>query len=261
MNRLLNTYPDTFTSVQLHSSGSGNFAWFSTRWSYYFQSGDGYPLTWFDGTAKCLGAYTNDTQMYDWYNTTYTYRKAVATDVSIALTGDEVGTNMYKINVKLTMDANGTAKDMIVHVLQMLDYYPASTDYRYRNCGRQHYEQTINLTPGASQTVTTTFTLAATDVAAIDDVKILAFAQATGTPPPKQVYNTAVMSYPFTPSVVAGDVDLDGDVDISDLAALLSTYNLCVGDPGYNAAADFVADGCITVADLAALLGNYGYPG
>ena len=71
------------------------------------------------------------------------------------------------------------------------------------------------------------------------------------------------MNYPFPPPLndIIGDVDEDGDVDLSDLAALLATYGLCDGAPGYNPAADFVENGCIDLADLAALLGNYGYPG
>lgn len=61
---------------------------------------------------------------------------------------------------------------------------------------------------------------------------------------------------------VIGDVDGDGDVDIADLAALLSTYGLCDGDPGYLPSADFAGDDdCITIADLAALLSNYGFSG
>jgi hypothetical protein len=56
-----------------------------------------------------------------------------------------------------------------------------------------------------------------------------------------------------------GDVDLDGDVDLSDLAGLLGVYGTCVGDPDYNPAADFDDSGCIDLADLAELLGNYGY--
>jgi hypothetical protein len=54
-----------------------------------------------------------------------------------------------------------------------------------------------------------------------------------------------------------GDVDDDGDVDLSDLAALLATYDLCVGEPGYNPGADFDASGCVDLADLAILLAVY----
>ena len=56
---------------------------------------------------------------------------------------------------------------------------------------------------------------------------------------------------------ITGDLDADGDVDLSDLAALLSAYGNCVGDPGFAPAADFNNSGCIDLADLAALLANY----
>jgi hypothetical protein len=56
----------------------------------------------------------------------------------------------------------------------------------------------------------------------------------------------------------SGDVDGDGDVDIADLALLLSAFGTCAGDPAFNAAADFDQNGCVELADLATLLGNFG---
>jgi hypothetical protein len=55
-----------------------------------------------------------------------------------------------------------------------------------------------------------------------------------------------------------GDVDGDGDTDLSDLAALLAAYNTSAGDPAYNPAADFDSDGDVDLSDLAFLLSDYG---
>jgi sulfatase modifying factor 1 len=63
-----------------------------------------------------------------------------------------------------------------------------------------------------------------------------------------------VMALPDYP----GDVDGDGDVDLSDLAGLLGAYDTCEGDPFYNPAADFDDSGCIDLTDLATLLAYYG---
>lgn len=62
------------------------------------------------------------------------------------------------------------------------------------------------------------------------------------------------VQYPSRP----GDLDGDGDVDLSDLAAFLGVYGACTGDPAYLPAADFDSSGCIDLSDLAVLISNYG---
>jgi hypothetical protein len=55
-----------------------------------------------------------------------------------------------------------------------------------------------------------------------------------------------------------GDIDGDGDTDLSDLAALLASYGSAPGDPNWNAACDFDADDDVDLTDLAFLLSDYG---
>lgn len=62
-----------------------------------------------------------------------------------------------------------------------------------------------------------------------------------------------------TGDVIPGDVDGDGDVDLNDLALLLTAYGSCEPDPGYDPRADFDSNGCIDLSDLATLLANYGF--
>lgn len=76
-----------------------------------------------------------------------------------------------------------------------------------------------------------------------------------GKCPPEQM---ATVTIPVTPTSIPGDIDGDGDVDLSDLAALLAAYGSCTGDPTYNLAADLDGNGCIDLSDLAQLLANYG---
>jgi hypothetical protein len=60
------------------------------------------------------------------------------------------------------------------------------------------------------------------------------------------------------PGGTPGDLDGDGDVDLSDLGLLLGAFGTCDGDAGFNGAADFDQSGCIELSDLTVLLANYG---
>jgi len=63
-------------------------------------------------------------------------------------------------------------------------------------------------------------------------------------------------AYEFT---LPGDLDGDCAVNLSDLAALLSSFEHCVGSDSYNPAADYNCDGCVKLSDLATLLSRYNH--
>jgi hypothetical protein len=57
-----------------------------------------------------------------------------------------------------------------------------------------------------------------------------------------------------------GDIDGDGDVDLSDLGALLASFELEPGDPWFDPRADVDGDGDVDLSDLGALLAAYELP-
>lgn len=89
------------------------------------------------------------------------------------------------------------------------------------------------------------------------DGMTLAAAARFETTPPLDSYRIGLTRLGAPPATL-GDADGDGDVDLSDLALLLSTFGLCGGDPGFLAAADFDASGCVELSDLATLLAGFG---
>src|SRR5262249_17298622 len=57
---------------------------------------------------------------------------------------------------------------------------------------------------------------------------------------------------------VFADIDHDGHIGLSDLALLLSSFGLSMGQTGYNAYADLDGDHTVQLSDLSLLLANFG---
>ena len=204
--------------------------------------------------------------MYNWYKSKITQRLAVPTDVTVDVYGKKSGSQTYEMQVTVGIEPGGVAKEMIVHTVQVLDYHPTFYDNRYRNCVRKSADAvTVNLNPGESVTFTAAnwylstsgdLELDATDWANKGNVRVVAFAQDTGTSAPQEIYNGNQRVWPLQ---IVGDVDANGLVNLADLSLLLVAYNSCDGDPDYDPACDFDDDDCVGLADLSLLLGNYGY--
>ena len=74
--------PGTFTLVQIHRGDAYQTTWGYNR-SQSFYGWQGTPDAWFDGIINCLGAWPTVAEQYSWYQTQYTTRRAVPTDVTI----------------------------------------------------------------------------------------------------------------------------------------------------------------------------------
>jgi hypothetical protein len=210
-------HPATFTFVQAHTSDTYGITWGQQRDSFY--GGGGIPDCWFDGVTQCEGAYQNDTQQYNWYNSTYNTRMAVPTDVSITLSATPIGTQAYQIHANVAVDTGGASRTMRIYMVHALDNYPASSDHRYRNCLRPPTVNTqdVTLSGGQSIIVDRDFTFDATSWARQTDMRIIAWAQAPNASGPANIYNAAMLSGPFTPPPPMGDVNCDGAVNAFDI--------------------------------------------
>ena len=255
MNGLINNYPDDFVGIQLHLGDAYATTWTAQRGSFYGVSG--YPDAWFDGILERSGTYTDDSQAYNYYNSARSTRAAVPTDTTIELSVVRTAEQTFDVTCTIAIEAGGVGKDLKAHIPLCLDHYPSSGDDRYRNCVVDHKASALfTLAAGESYSFTKEFTLSGASWTNKEDTKFVAFVRNQGSSGPQEIHNATQLAWPF---YVDGDVDRDGDVEISDLAAMLGTYGTCSGDADYVPEADFNWDQCITISDLAVLLGNYGY--
>lgn len=59
----------------------------------------------------------------------------------------------------------------------------------------------------------------------------------------------ASLPAPLVVTVVPGDLDEDGDVDLDDYQLFRAAFGRCLGDPGFNPLGDYDGDECVTLAD------------
>lgn len=203
---LLDDYPERFAGIQIHAGDAYATAWGDSRRSFY--GGGGYPTTVQDGLLKRIGAFSIPIYISD-----FTSRMSVSTDVTIELGAAAVSTQTYDITATVSVEATGSAKNMRVHIVQVLDYYPSGTDYR--NCFMQAATaQDIFVAPGNQETVTRQFTFSGVSWTSKENMTIVAWASETGGWPSNcEVYQAAVMDWPFM-----NDCNGNGIPDEDDIA-------------------------------------------
>lgn len=59
-------------------------------------------------------------------------------------------------------------------------------------------------------------------------------------------------------TVLGGDANLDGRVDLSDLGIVLAVFGQCSGAPGFDPQADLDQNNCVDLSDLGLVLAHYG---
>ncbi|UCF34380.1 MAG: hypothetical protein JSV78_03575, partial [Phycisphaerales bacterium] len=210
---LLNTYPDTLALVQIHISDSYQTSWGNSRAGFYGVSGT--PTSWMDGIISLVGSYGTTSADYNWYRGNYLSRVAVTTDITIELGGNQISGPTYQVTATICMEGGGSARNMRIHMVQVLDHWPPSPTYHRNGFKQAASYETIYLTPGNCEQVTKTFTFDSTSWANQDDIKIIAWAQNTLSSAPSEAYQSAIMTWPFPPAQAVND-DCENYLEISD---------------------------------------------
>ncbi|MHC4696129.1 MAG: thrombospondin type 3 repeat-containing protein, partial [Planctomycetota bacterium] len=209
----MEVYPDSFAFVQFHVFDEYATSWGNDRWA--FAGGENTPTAVFAGIDRIAGAVHDVDQQYTIYRTSHFLpQRAIATDVTIDLTVEPVSGHTYRVNALVGIEAGGVGKTLRVYMVQVLDHWPPAPDY-HRNTFRQAAPtQDIYLVPGGSQLVDHLFTFDADSWANQEDIRIVAWAQATSPGFPAEVYQAATRVWPLIS--LPGDGDADGTLDAAD---------------------------------------------
>ena len=201
--------PDTFAAVQIHVGDGFATSWGNARDNFYGVTGT--PTAWFDGVLDAEGAYQSNSQMYNWYRSKYLQRRGVATDVTIALTGEQVSGPTYTMEATVCIESGGSAKTMRLYMVQVLDYWPMSFEggnsYSRNGFKQAASWEDFSLRPGQEcAVVQRTFTFDSRSWSSPNDIKVIAWAQRPYSSGPAEVFQAAVAVWPF-------DLCLNGELD------------------------------------------------
>jgi len=258
MSNLYNANPETFALVQIHINDAYELSsnWDINRLTQFYQS-QYLPTCMFDGREQRIGSGWTQVQL----NAIYQARRNTPTDVIVTAHASLHEGSVYAVNADVAVESGGAARTMRVYIAQVLDHYP--TGSHYRNCLRQIYVHptTITLNPGEAQTIETSMTFAPVDMGRTQDIRVVAWAQATGTvwvpgTDNTVVYNADIINYPFVEPSIPGDLDGDGDVDLGDLTVLLANFGTASGATPEQG--DITGDGAVSLSDLTELLAHFG---
>jgi hypothetical protein len=205
-------YPTTLAAVEYHIGDEYDTSWGEDRAGFYRNQGT--PDAWFDGVLDCLGGDPDESAQYNWYLEQYNKRHALPTDVTITITGMQVNGPSFTIRARVALEAGGTTKNMRVYVVQVLDHDPAYPNYCHNTFKQAAETEYVALTPGQSQVIQRDFTFDANSWAHSSDIRIVVWAQRNYSIAPAEVFQAAVMSWPFAP-----DCNGNGISDVQDIAA------------------------------------------
>jgi hypothetical protein len=173
--------------MQVHGGDSYSTSWGDARNSFYGVSG--YPTVWLDGVSSQVGSYGSGSANYTQLRSKYLQRVAIPTDVTIEMCGSPVDSDTYAVSAIVGIENGGASKTMKIHCAQVLRNYPSGSSHNY-GCFKQADLQTITLSPGDSQEVSFTFNLDSSSQANTQDVYYLAWAQATNSSGPAEVFQS-----------------------------------------------------------------------
>jgi dockerin type I repeat protein len=222
---LLDDYPDLFTVMEIDLTGTYSPSWgYVTRDNFYDVAGT--PTTWFDGMVERVGAYADVQLQYNWYKQAIQSRASVLTDVIIDMSAEQTGAQTYEITSTVSIEAGGATKTMRFYLVETLDHYPTLQPY-YRNGLRQAVETGVDITlnPGQSQVITRSVTLDSTSWNKLEDVTMIAWAQAPSSSGPAEVLNAAQLAI-YGSETEPGDFNGDGVVNGGDLAIWESNFSM-----------------------------------
>ena len=203
VNTLIANYPD-FVVVEYHVQDAYALPWGETRGEFYDIWALGIPWFAYDGLWDAWPINTYESKLLQ--------RLAVPTDVTLELSGFELGADTWEFTAEVCVEAGGVGKDMRIYLVQALDKYPTTPTYSRNTFQQAATTEDVTVAAGACVEVVRTFTFDALSMATPEEIRVMAWAQQPLPGIPAEVHQAAQIRWPFAEPALFADGFESGDL-------------------------------------------------
>ncbi|HSN55930.1 MAG TPA: hypothetical protein VLT32_14755 [Candidatus Sulfomarinibacteraceae bacterium] len=181
-------YPDRFAPITSHVNGDPYaIPWAQARLDSFYGLASAVPTFVVDGAWICQASE---------YRYWVEQQLGVPTDVTLELSGSPVQGSTWDVTARVCVES-GPSRPLRIHTAATLDGYPNPPSYSTNNLMQDVASSDVSLGAGDCTDVTTRITFDGQSAANTSDIVIVAWAEKPSATGPTQVYQAAVMRWPF----------------------------------------------------------------
>jgi hypothetical protein len=174
--------------ISIHCLDDYATDWGDARWLFYDTIFSGFPTFVYDGLE--------DGWPVETYEAKFLARRAIATDVTLALTAFELLDEYHQVDVTVCVEPGGTGKTVRVSVVQTLDHYPSPRGYDRHTVMQGLDGVDVTVAAGACELVSQTIKIDPVSWGLAEEIQLTAWAQEPLPSDPAEVYQAIQLKWP-----------------------------------------------------------------
>lgn len=185
---LIDQHPERFALLSYHVNDSYEIPWGLDRLNNFYSLNYATPTLMYDGIQNC--------GMSD-YALCLDQRLAEASDMTIALTARQDGASKWTVIADICREGSGGSRNMRLYTAEALNDYPNPPEHSRNVLMQPAQTEDFSLSGGECTQILTPVTFDATSLADQNNIVVISWAQAPSATGPAEVYQAAVMTWPF----------------------------------------------------------------
>lgn len=188
VEQIAEDYPDRFAPMTMHLNGDPwTIPWGQDRSDVFYGIAGLTPTFMVDALWNC--------QIAD-YRYYVDQQLAVPTDVTLELSGSQVGGDTWDVTARICLEGSGS-RPVRVFIAPTLDHHPDLQRYSTNVLMQAATETDITLSGAGCEDVTSRIKFDPVSMANTSNIVIIAWAQMPATSAPTTVYQAGIMRWPF----------------------------------------------------------------